>query len=514
MVLINIDALALSIQSYICNPDSMTPTGESASGSGGHCDWYKFDNDSIDSSHYVVASNAVYADGTYYDLVMYPFKGTEKCKVLYARWDACTVGFRGADTGYMGCKLVVTRHGNRYSPVSWTGLIGCADLDENEYIVFPSSFTELHAGTNVRISTFSANNGKKYCGKSSNDNVNKKAIYDLHSVFGQLTIPTSGVTVYYSGGGSRAAMLAFDELKEYIENNAYAIDFDANGGSGAPDSIFKFGDDTSVVMGDISSTIPTRSLYAFRGWSASSSYSSDRIAYSSSSGGSADYGGTSARITSSSWTYDDYCTYTGGSSSSRTLTLYAQWERSQYVVTYHGNGSTGGYTSSQIFDRNSSVSISDNGFTKMGYLFTGEWKDSWGNVYKPGDIYSTNADLDLYAQWKPIKYYVMYHGNTNFNTSQGDYKHPETLTYDVDFTLLPTKFSRDVSQYPYMIDGRQMNRYKFLGWGLTPNQTYADYIDKQTVKNLTTVDGATVDLYAIWKQDLHLKFDLNGGEFD
>ena len=51
--------------------------------------------------------------------------------------------------------------------------------------------------------------------------------------------------------------------------------------------------------------------------------------------------------------------------------------------------------------------------TAKGYLFSG-WnteEDGSGDDYFPGDTYSENEALYLYAQWTPIKYTVAYNGN-------------------------------------------------------------------------------------------------------
>lgn len=71
-----------------------------------------------------------------------------------------------------------------------------------------------------------------------------------------------------------------------------------------------------------------------------------------------------------------------------------------YAVTYKANGGSGS-TSSQTKTYGTSLTLRSNGFTRTGYTFT-EWNTSAngsGTSYDPGDSYTKNAALTLYAQW-------------------------------------------------------------------------------------------------------------------
>lgn len=213
----------------------------------------------------------------------------------------------------------------------------------------------------------------------------------------------------------------------------YIIQFDGNGHTGGtlPSTIKKDGTSTSVTMGDISNSVPTRTGYVFRGWSASSTYSTKRVAYSTSAGGDADYSGTSATIATSSWTYATYCTNTGGNASSTTLTLYAQWEKSQYTVTYNANGGTSStlpanqtkthdvtltlsntkptradstttYTVTLKINDGSNATYSTRTATRTTKYTFSKWNTASGGTgtnYSAGGSYTANANVTLYAQW-------------------------------------------------------------------------------------------------------------------
>lgn len=210
----------------------------------------------------------------------------------------------------------------------------------------------------------------------------------------------------------------------------YTIQFNGNGNTGGsiPSSISKSGTSTSVVMGDIGSSVPTKTGYTFRGWSASSSYSSKRIAYSSSNGGGADVNGVSATTTSSSWTYANYCSNTGGSTSSRILTLYAQWEANRYTISYDANGGSGApssqtkiygtaltlsstkptrtsstatITTTLNYNGNGTSNGSKSTTKTTSYTFK-NWNTNssgTGTSYNAGASYTANAAATLYAQW-------------------------------------------------------------------------------------------------------------------
>lgn len=71
-----------------------------------------------------------------------------------------------------------------------------------------------------------------------------------------------------------------------------------------------------------------------------------------------------------------------------------------YTVTYDANEGKG-TMSSQTFSEYP-VYIRNNEFTREGCTFTG-WNtkdDGTGTTYKPNDVYSTKADVTLYAQWQ------------------------------------------------------------------------------------------------------------------
>ena len=148
---------------------------------------------------------------------------------------------------------------------------------------------------------------------------------------------------------------------------SYTVKYNANGGGGAPSSQTKYyGYDLTL-----SSTKPTRTGYTFKGWGTTS----DATTVSYSAGG----------------------TYKTNSS----ITLYAIWEAKTYAVTYNANSGTGA-PDNQTKTYGVSLTLSSKTPSRQKYTFKGWATSSSSNtvVYNPGDSYTSNAAIDLYAVWE------------------------------------------------------------------------------------------------------------------
>lgn len=216
---------------------------------------------------------------------------------------------------------------------------------------------------------------------------------------------------------------------------------------------------------------PTRTGYVFSGWYTSSS-----------SGTKVGSGGAS---------------YTP----SANITLYAHWTPITYTVKYNGNGYTGGSTASSTHTYDVAKNLTANGFTRTGYRFV-NWNtkaDGSGTTYtnqqSVKNLTATNgATINLYAQWTPITYTISFNGNGNTGGSTASM----SMTYDVAKNLTANGFSR--------------TGYIFNGWNTKADGTGTSYTDKQSVKNLSSTQGATVTLYAKWTPITYtVKYNANGG---
>ncbi|MFZ9892069.1 MAG: InlB B-repeat-containing protein, partial [Ilumatobacteraceae bacterium] len=138
---------------------------------------------------------------------------------------------------------------------------------------------------------------------------------------------------------------------------------------------------------------PTRAGYSFSGW------------FAASTGGSA--------IT---------FPYSHGQTSD--FTLYAQWSAAMYVVSFDGNGSTGGSVpGNQTKTHGVILTLSSNtgSLVKTGYTFGG-WNSAAngsGTSYAAGASYEENAAVTLYAQWTANSLTVTYDSQSGSAVSDG-----------------------------------------------------------------------------------------------
>ena len=148
--------------------------------------------------------------------------------------------------------------------------------------------------------------------------------------------------------------------------SSYKITYNANGGSGAPGQETKYYDITK----QLSSTIPTRTGYTFVKWNTK-----------------ADGTGTN---------YNPGANYTSNSA----VTLYAIWSIITYTVSYDANDGSGA-PSNQTKSYGVDLQLSSVIPTRTDYDFKGWATSSSGAVtYQPGDTYTGNADVMLYAIWE------------------------------------------------------------------------------------------------------------------
>lgn len=123
-----------------------------------------------------------------------------------------------------------------------------------------------------------------------------------------------------------------------------------------------------------------------------------------------------------------------------------------------------------------SITLLDFVPTREGYTFLG-----WSTVsstsepeYQPGDTYSADADLDLYAVWFANEYTITYDANGGMGA-------PEAVTIEGGATTLSN-----------VIPTRAHHR--FLGWAARSDATQARY------QPGASYSGGTVTLYAVWER--------------
>lgn len=258
----------------------------------------------------------------------------------------------------------------------------------------------------------------------------------------------------------------------------YSITYNANGGSGytAP-STFTYGSSTTVsyngftapfgmhfagwkdgngnsyAVGASYSTAANLTLYAQWGWNTYTvSYngnSPDGTPVTGLPASQTKTHGTALSLSSSEPSCEGYVfshwntapddsgtSYAPGASfnTNANTVLYAIWFGT-WPVTYNGNGATSGSTAGQTKIEGQTITIRSNGFVRDKYTFV-QWNtasDGSGTAYDPGDPYTTNAALTLYAIWLKNNIPVYYHDGETVRQVEKAYimkngeVHPATL---------------------------------------------------------------------------------------
>ncbi len=180
---------------------------------------------------------------------------------------------------------------------------------------------------------------------------------------------------------------------------------------------------------------------------------------------------------------------------SGTITMVAQWEVNHYTIVFDINtddsNAAGDMADMANLEYDHDYTLTANAFTRTGYNFGGWNTEIDGRNFGLTDeqefhnlTTTDNAVITLYAQWNPIHYNVVFHQNHDDVT--GNTNSMTNIAYDD---------TRALTQ-----NGFELAHYKFMGWNSAEDGTGTPYEDKASIKNLTATDGATVDLYAQWKE--------------
>ena len=188
----------------------------------------------------------------------------------------------------------------------------------------------------------------------------------------------------------------------------------------------------------------------------------------------------------SSVAYQPGGTYTAN----RDVTLVAVWEEAPatYTISYNGNG--GSAPGTQTKTQGSSIRLSTQVPTRTGYTFMGWATGSTATVaqYQPGDTYTADADLTLYAVWKINSYAITYYDGANILSGS----------------------SKNYGESVRIIAGPTKEGYTFMGWATGSTATVAQYQPGDTY-----TANADLTLYAVWAKNepitYTVSFNANGG---
>ena len=240
----------------------------------------------------------------------------------------------------------------------------------------------------------------------------------------------------------------------------YTITYNANGGSVTPSLI------TRELGSVITLPTPTKNNYTFTGWTAST----DGEIYN---------GG------------DDY-TVNGN------VTFTANWQSTQYNITYNANGGTGAL-SIQTATKGVQTTLSETKPTRTGYTFLG-WSTSQTATtatYSAGGSYiysGPETNVTLYAVWKEeIKTYTIIFMLEDGEKLKGKVENPLVLTAGTEITF----------------PGAEKTGFKFLGWSSSPTDKTVRYEEDKP-----WIARANLKLYPVWEEDIikyTVTYNANGG---
>ena len=226
-------------------------------------------------------------------------------------------------------------------------------------------------------------------------------------------------------------------------------------------------------------------------------------------------------------------------------TIYAHWTANTYTVKYNGNGSTSGSTANSSHTYDTAKALTANGFSRTGYTFAG-WSTASGTTaqisdsgeysgshpsgasnyndfkqysvpgtFSSGDKYRLDVDVKgsgtLYnyfygnSGYLKIASWTSSNGNTGTNTDgcntvplSSSYTH-----YSVTFTLGSDGNGNIVKRILFRAMPGCSATIKNVRLHKLTATTDAIYENQQSVKNLSSTQGATVNLYATWSPNIY-----------
>ena len=230
---------------------------------------------------------------------------------------------------------------------------------------------------------------------------------------------------------------------------SYTISYNLNGGTNPSNAATSYTYETAVTL-----PTPTRTGYTFDGWYTNSSFTG--TAY------------TSIAITS-----------TGNK------TFYAKWSLTTYTISYVLNGGSNPSNAKTSYTY-TTATFNLPTPTRTGYSFGGWYTSS---SFSGSPVYSMGkgsyGDKTFYAKWTGNTYYVKFNPNNGSNITK-----TQTFSYGTSYALSANTFTPTTGYG------------SFINWNTQADGKGTSYSDKQTVSNLTTTKGATIDLYAQWKIDI------------
>ena len=316
----------------------------------------------------------------------------------------------------------------------------------------------------------------------------------------------------------------------WLEKDRFTINFDANGGTGAP-AMGQAHEDETIVL---SSVVPSRKNYTFLGWAT-------------------DAGAQTAQ-------YQPGDRFTMGKA---VVTLYAVWKLNP-SLTYDANGGAFTVPAERVYPAaGETVIVASFVPVLEGHVFDGWSEDSEAvsATYRVGESFvMPDTDTVFYAVWKKAQYSVTFDVAEGYSVTglSGTYYYGEEVTFEVAGNLPKVyvngqrieaganklyTFILNGDTHVAVADGSKLSLiysanggtnapwdntaydaetsatvsssepdrlgYTFIGWATDANAEQAEY----TAGEVFNLSGEDAVLYAVWQANVYtISYDKNGGE--
>ncbi len=395
----------------------------------------------------------------------YTFKGwattSSATSASYQPGGTISVGYKSTKTLYAVWEQNVTNITITVYKGNWASFM-LLGVDTSEVTTSSKTYT-VQSGTTIDVDWYGASSttsGSQSSGMVTTTSYSS-GCYNI----------VKATSLTYPGGGSDSMTAAsggkYYPAEQMISSTSttyyFTIAYNANGGSGAPGNTNGGSGSSTTKSVTLSSTVPTRSGYTFKGWATSNTATS--AAYQAGSSYSFSYG---------------------------TTTLYAVWQQNTYTcyLNFNANGGSGApsnlnYTGTST--SNHTFTIPSTSPTRSGYTFLG-WATSnnaTSAAYQPGGsiAVSYNGTTTLYAVWSQVTYSC--HLNFNANGGSGapsNQSFTGSSTNNHTFTIPNTVPTKSGSV--------------FLGWATSSTANAPTY---QPGASIAVSYNGTTTLYAVWE---------------
>ena len=239
----------------------------------------------------------------------------------------------------------------------------------------------------------------------------------------------------------------------------------------------------TTVSLTVTSTRPTRTGYAFLGWSTSSS------------------------ATTVNYDPGDTYTFSRGYNQSASVTLYAVWERDTYTNYYRYRNTSGSTTSTsqsrtygQSFTTLTTSNISEyvsNGWSLYGWATS---STSTSRTYSPGQSVSSTSTSTIY-------YYAISSRTVSitYNTNSGSF----STTPTTSGTQRWNQYGNAITTVSLTVTSTRPTRtgYTFLGWSTSSSASTVNYDPGDTYTFSRAYNSsASVTLYAVWERATYTNY--------